>query len=446
MHHALLRPFVGAVVALACFFLAPLEAFASGGGAHGPNFAGVPIEFYLFAATLLGVAMFHQRTMQIAISGLVVITAFKLVFTDLHLGEHLMHEWKLATNLFGLLLGFAVLAKHFEESRLPEVMPKWLPQGFPGAFVLLLLVFVLSSFLDNIAAAMIGATLARTVFQHRVHVGYLAAIVAASNAGGAGSVIGDTTTTMMWIDGVAAKELLPAFVGGGAAVLVCGLIASRQQHAHHPIQTKIDASVQIDGMRLLIVGMILAGAIAANIFLDFPAVGVWIAILIGAMFRKTHWHILEHPVKGSVFLLSLVISASMMPVESLPPATWVTTLSLGFISAIFDNIPLTKLALDQGGYAWDFLAYAVGFGGSMIWFGSSAGVAVATMFPQAKSVAHWLRHGWHVAVGYVIGFFVLLWVVGWDPHPPHREEHMQPATLQEDAEHSAPELRSTIPP
>jgi hypothetical protein len=26
-----------------------------------------------------------------------------------------------------------------------------------------------------------------------------------------------------------------------------------------------------------------------------------------------------------------------------------------------------------------------------------------------------LRHGWHIAVGYVIGFFVLLAVLGWQP-------------------------------
>jgi len=46
--------------------------------------------------------------------------------------------------------------------------------------------------LDNIAAALIGGAMARHVFP-KVHIGYLAAIVAASNAGGSGSVVGDTT-------------------------------------------------------------------------------------------------------------------------------------------------------------------------------------------------------------------------------------------------------------
>ena len=68
---------------------------------------------------------------------------------------------------------------------------------------------------------------------------------------------------------------------------------------------------------------------------------------------------------------------------------------------MFDNIPLTALALKQDGYDWGMLAYAVGFGGSMIWFGSSAGVALSNMYPEAKSVGRWLRHGWHVALAYV---------------------------------------------
>jgi len=87
------------------------------------------------------------------------------------------------------------------------------------------------------------------------------------------------------------------------------------------------------------------------------------------------------------------------------------------VSAVFDNIPLTALALKQDGYDWGMLAYTVGFGGSMIWFGSSAGVAISNMYPEAKSVGRWVRHGWHVAVAYVVGFAVMLAVTGWNPTP-----------------------------
>ena len=115
----------------------------------------------------------------------------------------------------------------------------------------------------------------------------------------------------------------------------------------------------------------------------------------------------------------------MMPVEKLPVASWQTAMGLGFVSAVFDNIPLTALALKQGGYDWGMLAYAVGFGGSMIWFGSSAGVALSNMYPEAKSVGHWLRHGWHVTLAYVVGFAALMFTLGWQPHAPHKDKKPQ---------------------
>ena len=100
------------------------------------------------------------------------------------------------------------------------------------------------------------------------------------------------------------------------------------------------------------------------------------------------------------------------------------------MSALFDNIPLTKLALDQNGYDWGMLAYAVGFGGSMLWFGSSAGVALANNFPEAKSVGAWVRHGWPIAVAYVVGFFVLLVLLGWHPEPKGKSlTHTTPAAI-----------------
>jgi Na+/H+ antiporter NhaD/arsenite permease-like protein len=118
----------------------------------------------------------------------------------------------------------------------------------------------------------------------------------------------------------------------------------------------------------------------------------------------------------------------MMPVEKLPAASAATTLGLGFLSSVFDNIPLTALALKQGGYDWGLLAYAVGFGGSMIWFGSSAGVAVSNSFPDAKNVGQWVRHGWHVAVGYVLGFAIFMAVQGWHPAPKRERSAEAPDT------------------
>jgi len=385
-------------------------------GGPTPVLFGVRAEFLLFGLTLLGVALLHHRTFEVAVTGLVFIVVLKLASVpEFALLTHLGHEAKILINLLGLLLGFAVLARHFEQSEAPEVLPRFLPDGWLGGFVLLAMVFVMSAFLDNIAAAMIGGTIALHVYKGHVHIGFLAAIVAASNAGGAGSVLGDTTTTMMWIAGAPWDCVLRAYAAAVPAFLFFALFAARQQHAFRPIQGDAVTTARVRPERLAAVTAILAGTIATNVLLDFPAVGVWLAIFACAPFMQTDWKVVSKSLKGSLFLIALVLCASMMPVEALPAASWQTAFGLGFLSSVFDNIPLTKLALDQGGYDWGMLAYAVGFGGSMVWFGSSAGVAIANIFPRAKSVGDWLRQGWHVAVAYVIGFFVMLATLGWHP-------------------------------
>ncbi|MEO8005386.1 MAG: citrate transporter [Betaproteobacteria bacterium] len=396
---------------------------------------GIPFEFVLFAATLLGVALFHHYTLPVALAGLGAIVAYKFAFTGFATGPgiggllaHLGHEWVVLANLFGLLVGFALLAAHFHDSHAPDVLPRFLPDDWKGGFVLLLMVFVLSAFLDNIAAAVIGGTVASTVYRGKVHIGYLAAIVAASNAGGSGSVVGDTTTTMMWIAGVAPSAVLDAYVAAVVATLFFAVIAARQQQRYAPIAADAARNVQVDWVRLGIVGFMLCAAIAANVVLNmdfadmadrFPFIGsaIWIALLLTVPLRRPAWEQVPSAVKGSIFLLSLVLAASLMPIESLPAASWQTALGLGYVSAVFDNIPLTALALKQGGYDWGMLAYAVGFGGSMIWFGSSAGVALSNLFPESRSVLSWVRHGWHVALAYPLGFFALLALVGWEPTP-----------------------------
>jgi Na+/H+ antiporter NhaD/arsenite permease-like protein len=396
---------------------------------------GIPFDFVLFAATLLGIALFHRHTLPIALAGLLAITAYKLGFTGFKDGAglvgltvHLSHEFSLLANLFLLLVGFALLSRHFEESRIPDEMPTLLPSGWKGGLTLLAIVFVLSSFLDNIAGAIIGGTVARHVFGGKVHIGYLAAIVAASNAGGAGSVVGDTTTTMMWVSGVNALSLLKAYVAAIVAFVIFAVPASLQQQRHSPLISQTHRGTAIDWTRVSIVAAILIAALAANILtnLYFPellgrvpvlGLSVCAVLLVTAPVRRPDWSVLPETLKGAIFLIALVTAASMMPVEKLPTASWQTALGLGFVSAVFDNIPLTALALKQGGYDWGHLAYAVGFGGSMVWFGSSAGVALSNQFPVAKSVGPWLRHSWYVPVAYVIGFFVMLAIIGWHPGP-----------------------------
>src|SRR5690606_34554015 len=51
-------------------------------GSHFPGvasmLAGIAVEFWLFALTLLGIALTHRYTLQVALAGLAVIVAYKL--------------------------------------------------------------------------------------------------------------------------------------------------------------------------------------------------------------------------------------------------------------------------------------------------------------------------------------------------------------------------------
>jgi hypothetical protein len=220
--------------------------------------------------------------------------------------------------------------------------------------------------------------------------------------------------------------VLHAYVAAVCALFVSGIPASLAQQKYAPIVKDPPSGLQISFKHLGVVIVVLASAITANIgahlfnahLLDtIPLIGLAVAtaILLTAPIARPDWSIVPRAARGAIFLLALVSAASMMPVKSLPLSSWETTLGLGFVSAVFDNIPLTALAIKQGSYDWGFLAYAVGFGGSMIWFGSSAGVAVAGLMPEARAVTRWLKEGWPVVLGYVVGFFLMLSLLGWHP-------------------------------
>jgi hypothetical protein len=61
----------------------------------------------------------------------------------------------------------------------------------------------------------------------------------------------------------------------------------------------------------------------------------------------------------------------------------------------------------------------------MIWFGSSAGVALTNLYPEARSVTLWVRHGWFVIVAYVLAFFAMLALWPWQPDKQHRSDFIQ---------------------
>jgi len=104
---------------------------------------------------------------------------------------------------------------------------------------------------------MIGGTIARSFLRQR-STSVSSSHVAASNAGGSGSVVGDTTTTLMWIDGVSPLAVLHAFVAAIPALFIFGIIGAIQQNGHQPIVATAVTDVKVDYGKLVIVFLILA--------------------------------------------------------------------------------------------------------------------------------------------------------------------------------------------
>src|SRR5262249_7873228 len=150
-----------------------------------------------------------------------------------------------------------------------------------------------------------------------------------ANAGGAGSVIGDTTTTMMWIRGVSPLELAPAFIGAIAAFAFFAPLVTLQQQKLSPISHRATSDVQIDWVRVLIVLAILITLVVVNVAGNslFPGrektapalgLGFWIAFLATTPLRAPQWRVLVEATRGAAFLVVLVALASLIPVDQLP--------------------------------------------------------------------------------------------------------------------------------
>ena len=280
--------------------------------------AGVPLEFVLFGLTLAGVALFHHHTLQVALTGLAAITLYKLGFTGFKTGRgprrarrapaaRVDHPHQPARPAARLRL----LSNHFEESQVPAVLPRFLPDDWKGGFVLLVMVFVLSSFLDNIAAALIGGTMARRGVPqegaHRLSRGDRGRLQRRRRRqrGRRYHHHHDVDRRRQPARGARRLRRRASWRWWSAASS-----PRASSSAYSPIIKDAPAGIRVDWARVGIVAFILLAAIVANVVanLRFPAVldqfpvigaAVWVAILLAAPLRKPDWKLLPEAFKGS---------------------------------------------------------------------------------------------------------------------------------------------------
>ena len=351
-----------------------------------------------------------------------------------HIGEH--HRFHLLWNLAAILPGFVLVSYYFEHSGAAAgIARSWFARTDGRV---LWCVFFLSMVLDNIAAAMIGATIVASMYGKHPPFKLIVAVVMASNLGGAPSPVGDTTTVMIFMAKVCpVTDLFKGF----AAVLPVQFLLARwasrnaekrlsDEQILHRAEREVERSDrelhiphrahQIVSGRSMWPLLGVVGLLVGNVALDQPALGLWVGMLLGLAIGRIRLNVKEllRAVPNTTFLVTLVATAELLPLDEVKPFLDRMTrdelaVLLGLKSAWLDNIPLTAIALSLGGFGWGLLAYCVGVGGSSLWFGSSAGVAVGQTFPEAHNTKKWAWPFVVVTALYFVGAgsYLLVWRV-----------------------------------
>ena len=286
------------------------------------------------------------------------------------------------------------------------------------------LAFVLSAIIDNLTATIVLVTILQKVIHDRsLRLWFAGMIIVTANAGGAWSPIGDVTTTMLWIGKkVTTPELIKyLIVPSLVCMIVPTFIASRYKIFRGEID-KIDDNIKLTpkGPTMLYLGLgsILFVPIFKTVTHLPPYVGMMLSLAVVSVFAEvysrskafveaksksgTHTH--HNPVHVALtkiempsILFFLGILMAVAALESLGllfgfaqdlnaaiPNSDIVVAIFGFISAIIDNVPL--VAASMGMFSepidhplWHAIAFAAGTGGSMIIFGSAAGVVAMGM-------------------------------------------------------------------
>ena len=298
-----------------------------------------------------------------------------------------------------------------------------------------IIAFFLSPIADNLTTALILSTVLLTIDKDNKQFLVVGAIniVVAANAGGAWSPFGDVTTLMAWTAGkgtfVDFLYLLPASIVGYAitAVLLSRFVpegkpAFDADSEENP--TMMKGSKVVMGLGVFTIAM----AVLSHQLFHFPA--MW-GMMFGLSVLKLYTYRMKivhknndldifdqmSKVENNTLLFFFGILASVgalyflgwlqLAAQVYDPAVAGPTISnigVGFLSAIVDNVPVMSavikanptMGLDQ----WMLVTLTAGVGGSMISFGSAAGVGVMGKLHGIYTFGAHMKYAWTIVIGY----------------------------------------------
>ena len=308
------------------------------------------------------------------------------------------------------------------------------------------LAFFLSPIADNLTTALILSTVLITI--ERKNKAFLVPgainIVVAANAGGAWSPFGDITTLMAWTAGkgsfVDFMFLFPASILG---YLVTAYLLSRFVPETYPDfdASKEKAPVLMKGANTVVfLGVFtIVCAVLSHQLLHLPAMwGMMFGLAVLKLYQyrlkriyNSELNIFESMSKienntllfffgilaavGALYFIGWLALAAVVYDPNVLGPTW-SNIGVGFLSAIVDNVPVMSAVLkaspEMGLDQWMLVTLTAGVGGSMIAFGSAAGVGVMGKLPGIYTFGAHMKYSWTIVIGYFVS--VAVWYVQYE--------------------------------
>lgn len=375
----------------------------------------------------------------------------------------LMHHMYDIANILFFLLGAMTIVETIDEHQGFSLITDKIKttNKVKLLWIIAILSFFFSALLDNLTTAIVMISLLRKlVGDKQTRWLFAGMVVIAANAGGAWSVIGDVTTTMLWIGGQLPDSIgiaipgliIPSFIALLVPLLI--LTFTMKGEAERPTTSRMEGhqfeTTKNERVILLVMGI--AGLLFVPIFKTIthlpPFSGMMLSLgIVWAVTelmhrKKEHDHkyhlsvisVLKKVDTSSVlfFLGILLAVAALQEIGHLKVmAQWLDktlqnnyaiNMAIGFLSSIVDNVPLvaaaqgmyekaTPEAVEAGiiaadflpnGSFWEFLALCAGTGGSCLIIGSAAGVAVMGL-EKIDFVWYLKKISLLAIVGYVAG-------------------------------------------
>ena len=356
--------------------------------------------------------------------------------------EHLILE--IAEIFFFLLVAMTYIETLIERGVFDLMKYKLVSKGFTynKLFWLTgLLAFFISPVADNLTTALILSTVLYTI--DKKNLAFLVPgainIVVAANAGGAWSPFGDITTLMAWTANKGAfTDFLFLFPASILGWLITAYLLSRSVPEGKPdfdASTEKKPVVLDGGMGVVYLGVAtIVMAVLGHQFFHFPAMwgmmfGMAILKLYSIFLTKSgaqsfNIYVNMQKVENDTLLFFFGILSAVGALHYLGFLNYIhdlygtvgptaANIGVGFLSAIVDNVPVMSAILKSSPTMdlsqWMLVTMTAGVGGSLISFGSAAGVGVMGRLKGIYTFGSHMKHSWTILVGYIVS--VIVWYI-----------------------------------